>query len=428
MTSSLAAGLMGSDSSARPPDPKVSYADVVGDPSQNSFADAVMNHSLVPEVIAISKSLAIYKAKQDYVLNWMSRKPNLLGYGWVLVPLVDGSLSHMRKMYPIALIAASRDTISLNARIVHKKKISNNSAEDHQGNPLNDPLNKEGKKIWVKKSVQHSTDPEVQILHEIIADPLPNNTNEAVGKSQEQAEVLNSQEKNDQAEWFEETPADRETNIPDSSKVYFENSDQLTGFTMIAQVDDSTIHSESSVFVNGKFCKDPKLATAEDFFLKGLDITGNTSNKVGSNVTQVNVAQIAGLNTLGVSLARIDYAPYGLNPPHTHPRATEILTVLEGTLYVGFVTSNPDNRLITKVLNKGDVFVFPEGLIHFQFNTGYTNAVAIAGLSSQNPGVITIANAVFGSKPPISDDVLAKAFQVDKKVVDYLQAQFWVNN
>ncbi|KAL6324867.1 hypothetical protein AAG906_018394 [Vitis piasezkii] len=89
-----------------------------------------------------------------------------------------------------------------------------------------------------------------------------------------------------------------------------------------------------------------------------------------------------------------------------------------------FVTSNPDNRLISKVLYKGDVFVFPEGLIHFQLNVGKTKAVAIAALSSQNPGVITIANAVFGSKPAISADVLTKAFQVDKKVVDYLQSQF----
>ncbi|RVW18874.1 Germin-like protein 8-2 [Vitis vinifera] len=113
-----------------------------------------------------------------------------------------------------------------------------------------------------------------------------------------------------------------------------------------------------------------------------------------------NVAQIPGLNTLGISLARVDYAPYG------------------------FVTSNPDNRLIAKVLYKGDVFVFPEGLIHFHLNVGKTKAVAIAALSSQNPGVITIANAVFGSKPAISADVLTKAFQVDKKVVDYLQSQF----
>ncbi|KAA8514837.1 hypothetical protein F0562_018016 [Nyssa sinensis] len=185
---------------------------------------------------------------------------------------------------------------------------------------------------------------------------------------------------------------------------------------------------KAGVFVNGKFCKDPKLATANDFFYSGLNIPGNTSNPVGSYVTPVNVAQLAGLNTLGISLARIDFAPYGLNPPHIHPRATEILVVLEGTLYVGFVTSNTDNKLFTKVLYPGDVFVFPKGLIHFQFNGGKSNAVALAGLSSQNPGVITIANAVFGSKPPISVDVLTKAFQVDKKVIDYLQAQFWWDN
>jgi hypothetical protein len=63
-------------------------------------------------------------------------------------------------------------------------------------------------------------------------------------------------------------------------------------------------------------------------------------------------------------------------------------------------------------------------LIHFQFNCGTNKAIAIAALSSKNPGVITIANAVFGSKSSIADDILAKAFQVDKKIVDHIQAQF----
>ncbi|OVA20847.1 Germin [Macleaya cordata] len=171
-------------------------------------------------------------------------------------------------------------------------------------------------------------------------------------------------------------------------------------------------------------CKDPKLAQANDFFFAGLHVPGNTSNSQGSKVTPVNVAQIPGLNTLGISIVRIDYVPWGINPPHTHPRATEILTVLEGTLHVGFVTSNPDNRLITKVLQKGEVFVFPIGLVHFQRNVGYGNPVAIAALSSQNPGVITIANAVFGSNPAIAAEVLTKAFQVDKNIVEYLQAKF----
>ncbi|KAF8408741.1 hypothetical protein HHK36_004809 [Tetracentron sinense] len=182
--------------------------------------------------------------------------------------------------------------------------------------------------------------------------------------------------------------------------------------------------SSSSARVNGLVCKDPKLVQANDFFFSGLHLTGNTSNPVDSKVTPVTAAQIPGLNTLGISMVRLDYAPSGINPPHTHPRATEILTVLEGTLHVGFVTSNPDNRLISKVLQKGDVFVFPVGLVHFQHNVGYRNAVAIAALSSQNPGVITIANSVFGSNPPIAAEVLAKSFQVDKSVVDSVQSKF----
>ncbi|XP_028783692.1 germin-like protein subfamily 1 member 13 [Neltuma alba] len=181
------------------------------------------------------------------------------------------------------------------------------------------------------------------------------------------------------------------------------------------------------VFVNGKFCKDPKLVKADDFCFHIME--GNTSNPLGSQVTQVSVNEFPGLNTLGISLARIDYAPYGLNPPHIHPRATEVLTVLEGTLMVGFVASNQnDNRLFTKVLNKGDVFVFPFGMIHFQLNVGHDNAVALSSLSSQNPGVITIAKAVFGSTPPISRDVLTKAFQVDQNIIAYLQKQQWYDN
>ncbi|WMV52857.1 hypothetical protein MTR67_046242 [Solanum verrucosum] len=180
----------------------------------------------------------------------------------------------------------------------------------------------------------------------------------------------------------------------------------------------------STVKVNGLACKDPKSVISEDFFFSGLHLAGNTSNTFGSKVTRVNATQIPGLNTLGISLARVDYAPWGVNPPHTHPRATEIFTVLEGSLQVGFVTSNPENRLITKVLKKGDVFVFPIGLVHYQRNVGYGNAVAVAALSSQNPGIISIANAVFGSEPAIATDILVKAFQVDETVVAQIQSKF----
>ncbi|KAB1226766.1 Germin-like protein subfamily 1 member 16 [Morella rubra] len=185
---------------------------------------------------------------------------------------------------------------------------------------------------------------------------------------------------------------------------------------------------ESVVFVNGKFYNDTKLATANDFFFTRLHIPGNITNPLGLNVTAVNVNNIPGLNTLGISLALIEFAPNGLNSSHTHSQAIEILVVVEGTMYVGFVTSNSDNRLFTKVLDQGDVFIFPVGLIHFQLNVGKTNAIAFAGLSSQNPGVIIIESAVFGSNPPMNPDVLSKEFQVDKNVINYLQKKFWWDN
>ena len=168
------------------------------------------------------------------------------------------------------------------------------------------------------------------------------------------------------------------------------------------------------------------MVSTNDFFFSGLNIPSNTGNKVESNVTLVNVNTLVGLNTLGISLSRLDFAPYGRNPPHTHPHGIELFVVIEGTFLVGFVMSNP-NKLFTKVLNKGDVFVFLVGLIHFQFNIGETIGLAFVGLSSQNPRVITIANVVFGSVPPINPDVLIKAFQLDKNVVEYLQIAFTPN-
>ncbi|CAN4120511.1 unnamed protein product [Withania somnifera] len=186
--------------------------------------------------------------------------------------------------------------------------------------------------------------------------------------------------------------------------------------------------SNAGVFVNGKFCKDPKAATADDFFLGGLNVSGNPLPGLGSFVNLVDVNSLPGLNTLGISLVRADFAPYGLIPPHTHPRGTEIIVLLHGSLYVGFLapdTTNPlKARSFTKMLSKGDVFVFPQGLIHFQYNIGHTNATLVAALNSQNAGLIVVGAELFGSNPPLEDDVLSKAFQLDKKMVKQLQGLF----
>ncbi|KAK1303274.1 putative germin-like protein 2-2 [Acorus calamus] len=73
----------------------------------------------------------------------------------------------------------------------------------------------------------------------------------------------------------------------------------------------------SPVLVNGFVYKNPMDVNAGDFFFSGLNKTGNTNNRLGSNVTTVDVNKIAGLNTLGISLAHIDFAFTG-STHHTH--------------------------------------------------------------------------------------------------------------
>ncbi|GAB2283136.1 hypothetical protein Dimus_017666 [Dionaea muscipula] len=178
----------------------------------------------------------------------------------------------------------------------------------------------------------------------------------------------------------------------------------------------------SGTKVNGYLCKNAANVTADDFFFAGIAKPGSATNTTyGSLVTGANVEKIPGLNTLGVSLSRIDYAPGGLNPPHTHPRATEIVFVLYGELDVGFITTA--NVLISKHITAGENFVFPRGLVHFQKNNGDKPAAAIAAFNSQLPGTQSIALTLFASSPPVPDNVLTKAFQIGTKEVEKIKSR-----
>ncbi|KAL5227438.1 hypothetical protein ABZP36_015703 [Zizania latifolia] len=183
---------------------------------------------------------------------------------------------------------------------------------------------------------------------------------------------------------------------------------------------------QGPVRVNGFPCKREVNVTADDFFFGGLAKAADvySGNPMGSKVTGADVETIPGLNTLGVSMARVDYAPWGgVNPPHSHPRATEIIFVAEGTLEVGFVTA-ASNRLITRTVPKGGVFVFPRGLVHFERSVGEAAAVAISAFNSQLPGTQTVAEALFGATPAVATDVLARAFQTDGGVVENIKSKF----
>ncbi|XP_071736847.1 auxin-binding protein ABP19a-like [Rutidosis leptorrhynchoides] len=148
----------------------------------------------------------------------------------------------------------------------------------------------------------------------------------------------------------------------------------------------------------GYSCKPATTVTVDDFLSSGLRHSGNTSNIIKASVTPAFAAQLPGLNGLGLSMARLDLAPGGVIPMHTHPGGSELLLVTRGSIKAGFISSA--NTVYVKTLKKGDLMVFPQGLLHFQVNAGRINAVAFASFSSASPGLQILDFALFANDLP----------------------------
>lgn len=177
----------------------------------------------------------------------------------------------------------------------------------------------------------------------------------------------------------------------------------------------------STPTLNGFPCKSADQVQSSDFKSSLLQSEGPFEKNLGLAINLVGAAQVPGLNTMGLSLGRLNFQPKGVNPPHVHPRGNELFYLAEGTLIAGLVTTN--NTLFQETLHAGDFFVFPRGLLHFQINPDeHKPARAFASFNSQNPGVLRLAAGIFASTPPIPDEVLQTAFAIAEDKVNKLRA------
>ncbi|KAL0303679.1 UNVERIFIED_CONTAM: Germin-like protein 9-3 [Sesamum radiatum] len=135
-------------------------------------------------------------------------------------------------------------------------------------------------------------------------------------------------------------------------------------------------------------------------------------------VYKATMAQLPALNGQSVSYAALFYPPGSVNPTHTHPRASELLFLLIGCLEVGFVDTT--NHLFTQTLQQGDIFVFPKGLVHYQYNPdGQNPAIALSAFGSASAGTVSIPSAVFNTS--IDDPILAASFKTDVATIRQLK-------
>ncbi|CAH1438153.1 unnamed protein product [Lactuca virosa] len=167
-------------------------------------------------------------------------------------------------------------------------------------------------------------------------------------------------------------------------------------------------------------CKNSSSITVDDFVFSGIKHPGNFTNKFSG--VPVSTTVFPALNTLGMSLVRADFQVGGINAPHYHPRATEVAYVLEGKLYSGFVDTG--NKVFAKVIEKGEVMVFPRGVLHFQMNVGDSPATVLGSFDSQNPGSVKLPAALFGSD--IDSELLEKAFGLKSKEISKLKKRFGI--
>jgi len=171
--------------------------------------------------------------------------------------------------------------------------------------------------------------------------------------------------------------------------------------------------NKQTIFINGLPCKNPANVTAQDFKTNELSNASST-DIFGASVKLVTAAEFPGLNTLGLSIGRIDVDNDGLVNFHYHPRATEMIFVKKGVLLVGFIDTQ--NQVFQNVLKVGDVCVFPKGLFHYILNQGFEEATVYSVYNSQNPGQVSIIPTTF-------DTTLESVEKLKKKIISLSASQ-----
>ncbi|KAL9994481.1 putative germin, rmlC-like cupin domain superfamily, rmlC-like jelly roll [Helianthus debilis subsp. tardiflorus] len=158
---------------------------------------------------------------------------------------------------------------------------------------------------------------------------------------------------------------------------------------------------------------------ASYFTYTGVRSIVNTTYPSKFTVIKASLKEFPGLLGQSVSYAILQFPVGSLNPLHIHPRATELLFVIAGSLQVGFVDTT--NTLFSQKLETGDMFVFPKGLVHYQYNANGTEpALAVSAFGSASAGTQSIANSVFNST--IYEGILAESFKTSADIIEKIES------
>ncbi|KAF2688040.1 RmlC-like cupin [Lentithecium fluviatile CBS 122367] len=151
----------------------------------------------------------------------------------------------------------------------------------------------------------------------------------------------------------------------------------------------------------------------------------------GGATKAANIESFPILTGLGISTTLGFLDACGINTPHVHPRATEFLTVVEGTVDFGYILENglvaKGNPEIAGTLGKFEGTVFPMGSIHYQFNPKCEPATFVAALNSEDPGTSQVAQNFFNLNAGVINATLGFPKTIDGKNIEEFRKAIPVN-
>jgi len=148
----------------------------------------------------------------------------------------------------------------------------------------------------------------------------------------------------------------------------------------------------------------------------------------GGKTAAANIKTFPVLTDLGISTTLGFLSACGINTPHTHPRATEFLTVAQGELDFGMVFENglvdagKGSAEVRGHLDRFQGTVFPVGSVHYQVNPSCDDAVFVATLNSEDPGTSQIAQNFFGLRPDVVNATLGFPGSLDGRDLEMFRA------
>jgi len=168
----------------------------------------------------------------------------------------------------------------------------------------------------------------------------------------------------------------------------------LAVIAAIAQADDSALVAQL-VTANSQVTRITDVLSGNGSFL--FDFLANQGGPgQGGFAVNANSVTFPAILTGGTAMTVGVLGPCGANPPHTHPRGTEMQILTQGgPLHTEFIMEN-GSPPVKNNLTVGQATMFPKGSMHFQQNLGCEPAVFVAAFDFPDPGTLSIAQSLLG--------------------------------